>query len=219
MWISTVARSSGPDSLLIQGWSWCSYHLTLLSSILLRSISPLGGGEFMSIGLKIRGPCSMQWTLRVRILQEISVGDGCDMHAVSSLVASQGRIYAVMWTRICGQTESSMWMARRVRTATSEELLVVKLQLYLQHCRLHIIFIVFCLCVYITVYYAVYIFFLLWCMEVTLCVWMIMVTISLAVWVQCVMSNLGGYSYPKILFLFFSFIHNCILLARQKTVQ
>ena len=56
----------------------------------------------MSIGLKIRGPCSMQWTLRVR---EISVGDGCDMHAVSSLVASQGRIYAVMWTRICGQTD------------------------------------------------------------------------------------------------------------------
>ena len=103
----------------------------------------------------------MQWTLRVRILQEISVGDGCDMHAVSSLVASQGRIYAVVWTRIGGQTESSVWMARRVRTATSEELLVVKLQLYLQHCRLHIIFIVFCLCVYITVYYAVYIFFLL----------------------------------------------------------
>lgn len=151
-------------------WSWCSYHLTLLFSILLRTISPLGGGECMSIGLKIRGPCSMQWTLRVRILQEISVGDGCDMHAVSSLVASQGRIYAVMWTRICGQTDSSVWMARRVRmvarrgrvrTATSEELLVVKLQLYLQHCRLHIIFIVFCLCVYITVYYAVYIFFLL----------------------------------------------------------
>ena len=27
----------------------------------------------------------MQWTLRVKILQEISVGDGCDMHAVSSL--------------------------------------------------------------------------------------------------------------------------------------
>ncbi|XP_045562373.1 uncharacterized protein [Salmo salar] len=144
--------------------------LTLLSSILLRSISPLGGGECMSIGLKIRGPCSMHWTLHVRILQEISVGDGCDMHAVSSLVASQGRIYAVMWTRICGQTDSSVWMARRVRmvvrrgrvgTATSEELLVVKLQLYLQHYRLHIIFIVFCLCVYITVYYAVYIFFLL----------------------------------------------------------
>ena len=87
----------------------------------------------MSIGLKIRGPCSMQWTLRVRISQEISVGDGGDMHAVSSLVASQGRIYAVMWTRICGQTDSTVWMARRgrVRTATNEELLVVKLQLYL----------------------------------------------------------------------------------------
>ncbi|XP_057198986.1 40S ribosomal protein S24 isoform X2 [Triplophysa rosa] len=71
---------------------------------------------YESIGLKIRGPCSMQWTLRVRILQEISVGDGCDMHAVSSLVASQGRIYAVMWTRICGQRDCSVWMARRVRT-------------------------------------------------------------------------------------------------------
>lgn len=31
----TVARSSGPGSLLIQGWSWHSWHLTLLSSILL----------------------------------------------------------------------------------------------------------------------------------------------------------------------------------------
>lgn len=82
MWISTRARSSGPGSLLIQGW-WCSYHLTLLSSILL-SFSPLGGGECMSIGLKIRGPCSMQWTPRVRILQEISVGDGCDMHVVAT---------------------------------------------------------------------------------------------------------------------------------------
>ncbi|XDV31835.1 hypothetical protein PO909_002784 [Leuciscus waleckii] len=40
----------------------------------------------------------------------------------------------------------------RVRTATTEELLVVKLQLYLQHCRLHN-FIVFCLCVqYIMLY-------------------------------------------------------------------
>ena len=86
----------------------------------------------MSIGLKIRGPCSMQWTLPVRILQEISVGDGCNMHAVSSLVASQGRIYAVMLMKICGQTDSSVWMGRRVRTvdrrgrvrtATSEEML------------------------------------------------------------------------------------------------
>ena len=168
MWISTVARSSEPGSLLIQGWSWCSYHLTLLSSILLRSFSPLGGGECMSIRLKIRGPCSMQWTLRVMILQEISAGDGCDMHAVSAFVASQGRIYTVMWTRICGQTDSSMWMARRVRmmarrgrvrTATSEEMLVLNLRLYLQHCRLHIIFLVFCVYVYITVYCAVYIFF------------------------------------------------------------
>ena len=30
--------------------------------------------------------------------------------------------------------DSSVWKARRVRTATSEELLVVKLQLYLQQC-------------------------------------------------------------------------------------
>jgi len=31
------------------------------------------------------------------------------------------------------------------------------------------------------------------------------------------MSNLGGYSYPKIQIKpkYFSFIHNCILLARQ----
>ena len=46
------------------------------------------GGECMSIRLKIRGPCSIQWTLPVMILQEISAGDGCKMHAGSSLVAS-----------------------------------------------------------------------------------------------------------------------------------
>ena len=60
----------------------------------------------MSIGLKIRGPCSIQWTLRVRILQEISVGDGCDMHAVSSLVASQGSIYDV---------DENLWPDRQQR--------------------------------------------------------------------------------------------------------
>ena len=108
----------------------------------------------MSIRLKIRDPYSMQWMLLVMISQEISVGDGCDMHAVSSLVASQGRIYVVMWIRVCGQTDSSAWMTRRrrktsrrarkvtrrgrVRTATSEEGLVVKTQLYLQHCGLHV---------------------------------------------------------------------------------
>ena len=162
-----MARSSEPGSLLIQGWSWCSYHLTLRSSILLRSFSPRGGGECMSIRLKIRGPCSMQWTLHVITLQEISAGDGCDMHAGSSLVASQGRIYAAMWTRICGQTDSSMWMARRVRmmtrrgrvrTATSEEMLVLNLRLYLQHCRLHIIFLVYCVYVFILQYIVLYTF-------------------------------------------------------------
>lgn len=65
-----------------------------------------------------------------KTVKEISVGDGCDMHAVSSLVATQGRIYAVMWTRIWSHTDSSVWIARRVRTvarrgrvrtATSEE--------------------------------------------------------------------------------------------------
>ncbi|XP_023814106.1 endoplasmic reticulum aminopeptidase 1-like [Oryzias latipes] len=70
----------------------------------------------MNIELKIRGPCSMPWMLRVRMLQEISVGDGCHMYAVSSLVPSQGRKYAVMWTRICGQTDSRVWTASRVRT-------------------------------------------------------------------------------------------------------
>lgn len=124
----------------------------------------------MSIGLKIRGACSMQWTLHVRILQEISVGDGCDMHAVSSLVASQGRIYAVMWTRICGQTDSSVWMARRVRmvarrgrvrTATSEELLVVKLQLYLQHCRLHIMYCFLFVCLYYSILCCIHFLFTL----------------------------------------------------------
>ncbi|XP_044038655.1 uncharacterized protein LOC122869562 [Siniperca chuatsi] len=66
----------GPGSRLIQGWSWFSYHLTLLSSILLRSFSPLGGGECMIVGLTIRGPCSIQWMQRVTILQVITVGDG-----------------------------------------------------------------------------------------------------------------------------------------------
>ncbi|KAI7800946.1 hypothetical protein IRJ41_015737 [Triplophysa rosa] len=63
--------------------------------------------------------------------------------------------------RVDGQEGEDGGQEREVRTATSEELLVVKRQLYLQHCRLHIILIVFYLCVYITVYYAVYIFFLL----------------------------------------------------------
>lgn len=50
-------------------------------------------------------------------------------------------------------------MARRgrVRTATSEELLVVKLQLYLQRYRMHIIFIVF-VCVFILQYIMLYTF-------------------------------------------------------------
>lgn len=65
----------------------------------------------------------MQWMLPVRILQEISVGDGCDMHTVSSLIASQGKIYAAMLMRICGQTDNSVWMGRRVRTVASEEML------------------------------------------------------------------------------------------------
>ncbi|KAF0039334.1 hypothetical protein F2P81_007569 [Scophthalmus maximus] len=38
--------------------------------------------QAQNIRLKIRGPCSMQWTLRVMILQEIRAGDGCNMPAV-----------------------------------------------------------------------------------------------------------------------------------------
>ncbi|KAL3983345.1 clathrin heavy chain [Sarotherodon galilaeus] len=55
-----------------------------------------------------RRPCSMLWTQRVTTLQEINAGDGCGMHAVSSLVASQEKVSAVMWTRICGQTDNSV---------------------------------------------------------------------------------------------------------------
>jgi hypothetical protein len=65
----------------------------------------------MSIGLKI-SPYSMQWTLRVRILQEISVGDGCDMHAVSSLVALQGRI--------CADADENLWPDRQQRVDGQE---------------------------------------------------------------------------------------------------
>jgi hypothetical protein len=62
----------------------------------------------MSIMLRISRPCSMLWTQRVTTLQEINAGDGCGMHAVSSLVASQEKVSAVMWTRICGQTDNSV---------------------------------------------------------------------------------------------------------------
>lgn len=51
----------------------------LVGGVLLRSSSLPGGGKCMSIRYKVRGACSMQWTLCVKILQEISVGDGCDI--------------------------------------------------------------------------------------------------------------------------------------------
>ena len=74
----------------------------------------------MSIGLKTRGPCSRQWMLLVMMSQQISVGDGCSMHADFPPVAKQGRTSDVMSKKICGQTDRSARMSRRVRTTTSE---------------------------------------------------------------------------------------------------
>ena len=115
MWTSTVAHSSGHGSPLIKGCVMCYYHHILRSSIQLRSFSLLGGGEFTNTTLKIRGPCSMQWMLAVRTSLVISAGDGSDIHAASPHAASQGKTSDVMWMKICGPTESSGWMARRMR--------------------------------------------------------------------------------------------------------
>ena len=56
----------------------------------------------------------MQWMLAVRTSLVIGVGDGSDIHAASSHAASQGTSDAT-WMKICGPTESSGWMARRMR--------------------------------------------------------------------------------------------------------
>lgn len=63
----------------------------------------------------------MLWQSHVEILQEISVGVGYGMHISFSLIASQGRIYTVMWTRIFVQADSSVWIVRRVRTMARKE--------------------------------------------------------------------------------------------------
>lgn len=95
----------------------------------------------------------------------------------------------------------------RVMTATSEEMLVLKLPHYLQHCRLHIIFIVFC--VYIRVYYALYIFFLVWCMEVTLCVNKSCYNFLGSVSAMCGVKP-WRLLFPKIIFFFSSVLYTIV---------
>lgn len=74
-----------------------------------------------------------------------TIGDGINMHAISSLIASQENIRC--------DVDENLWCV--MRTATSKE--VVKLHLYL-----HRNFLVFCLCFCITEYYANFLFTLIY---------------------------------------------------------
>lgn len=103
---------------------WFTVHQRMLN-VFLSPYSPflnpmeeffsLGGGGYMSSGLRTRDPCSKPWMLLVVMSHQISVRDGCDMHADSSPIALQGKVFNVMWMKICGQTDSSGRTVRRVR--------------------------------------------------------------------------------------------------------
>ena len=95
------------------------------------------------------------------VIEDIT-GDQCSVAtSVPSLPwLNQKEECTRMWRTICDQTESPVWIARRVVSRRTRERTVIN-ERSVSCETLSVTFLVFCSCFDITVYYAVYILFLI----------------------------------------------------------